>query len=79
MRRSKAIEKAIKVLEIDINRGPRVCSKCSGTGKWVFFKKSGLCTYCNGIGMVGGTVEQVDQINNYIEYHLDVDAILGVL
>lgn len=63
MKRAKAIYKAIGNLGLNA----RVCRKCSGTGKWVFFKNTGTCKHCFGLGMTDGNPEIYKQITDYIE------------
>lgn len=72
MKRSKEIAKAIKNLGLNIS----ACTECGGTGRWVFFKNSGECGFCYGVGMKGGTSAIYKQVNDYIAYDLYVDEML---
>jgi len=70
MKRSKELYKAIGNLELRVH----ICKKCNGKGKWIFFKTTGNCQNCYGIGMINGTPELYKQINEYIEsgsLHID--------
>ena len=64
MKRSTEIYKAIGNLEL--SSLAQVCRACHGKGRWIFFKTTGACQKCFGIGILGN-MEVVKQINEYID------------